>query len=269
MNNLVPIGRFARLCRLSVKALRHYDELGILRPALVDPSSGYRYYSLSQAADAGRIRQLRELEIPLHAIRALLADPDPASRRTRLAQHRSLLEARLVQQQQGLAALDRLLAGGEAEYAVSIRRLEASRVLAIRGRVSAGEIGPESGRAFADLFGHLAMVGREPAGPPLSLYPELWSDEEEIEVVWCVPVSRPLSGAGRAGGMELPAVAAAAVLHAGPYEAIGAAYAALQAFVQERGHEPAGPPREVYLTGPAQTLDAGAFRTEVLWPIRD
>ena len=43
MDDLLPIGRFARATRLSVKALRHYDELGLLRPAFVDPSSGYRY----------------------------------------------------------------------------------------------------------------------------------------------------------------------------------------------------------------------------------
>jgi effector-binding domain-containing protein len=62
-------------------------------------------------------------------------------------------------------------------------------------------------------------------------------------------------------------VTAASTLHAGPYEEIGAAYAALQAFLQERGHEAAGPPREVYLVGPAQASDPGTYRTEVLWPI--
>ena len=49
---LMPIGRFARSCRLSVKALRHYDELGLLEPALVDPQSGYRYYERAQARQA-------------------------------------------------------------------------------------------------------------------------------------------------------------------------------------------------------------------------
>jgi hypothetical protein len=50
--DLVPIGRFARLSGLTVKALRHYDAVGLLRPAYVDDSSGYRYYALPQARAA-------------------------------------------------------------------------------------------------------------------------------------------------------------------------------------------------------------------------
>ena len=65
MGDLLPIGRFAKATRLSVKALRHYDELGLLRPAFVDPSSGYRYYRPAQANQAEAIRILRSLEMPL------------------------------------------------------------------------------------------------------------------------------------------------------------------------------------------------------------
>ena len=57
---LVPIGRFSEATRLSVKALRHYDDIGLLRPAVTDPQSGYRYYRLGQANRAEAIRQLRE-----------------------------------------------------------------------------------------------------------------------------------------------------------------------------------------------------------------
>jgi hypothetical protein len=56
---LMPIGGFARLCRLSVKRLRHYDDLGLLRPAWVDPDSGYRYYRADQAREALSIGLLR------------------------------------------------------------------------------------------------------------------------------------------------------------------------------------------------------------------
>ena len=74
MDNLLPIGRFSKATRLSVKALRHYDELGLLRPAFVDPSSGYRYYRPAQANQAEAIRILRSLEMPLEEIRAVLGD---------------------------------------------------------------------------------------------------------------------------------------------------------------------------------------------------
>jgi DNA-binding transcriptional MerR regulator len=61
--NLLPIGRFARLTGLTVKALRHYDEVGLLRPAAVDPASGYRLYAPEQGARAEAIRRLRRLEL--------------------------------------------------------------------------------------------------------------------------------------------------------------------------------------------------------------
>src|SRR5258705_1241876 len=77
--DLMPIGTFASRCRLSVKALRHYDELGLLRPERVDVATGYRYYHRRQAPAAIAIALLRSLDVPLPAIRDLLASEDPAT----------------------------------------------------------------------------------------------------------------------------------------------------------------------------------------------
>ena len=90
----LSIGRFARLTGLSIGALRHYDELDLLRPAWIDPETSYRYYRASQIEDGRTIARLRELELPLEAIRDVLATDDPAERRRRLASHRSRVQAR-------------------------------------------------------------------------------------------------------------------------------------------------------------------------------
>src|SRR5258705_2627735 len=74
--DLLPIGSFATRCRLSVKALRHYDELGLLRPAHVDVTTQYRYYHRRQAPTAIAIALLRSLDVPLAAIRELLLSDD-------------------------------------------------------------------------------------------------------------------------------------------------------------------------------------------------
>lgn len=74
---MLSIGRFADATGLTVKALRHYDEIGLLVPARVDPNSGYRYYDAAQVEPAVTIRRLRALELPLDEIGALLeADGD-------------------------------------------------------------------------------------------------------------------------------------------------------------------------------------------------
>lgn len=76
---LVTIGEFARLSRLSAKALRRYDELGLLRPALVDPVNGYRYYDRAQAETARLVAWLRRIGMPLARIAEVVALDDGAA----------------------------------------------------------------------------------------------------------------------------------------------------------------------------------------------
>jgi DNA-binding transcriptional MerR regulator len=93
-DDLLSIGRFARLAGLSVGALRHYDEQDLLRPADIDRFTGYRRYRRAQLETARTIARLRDLELPLDEIREVLALDDPAEQRRRLATHRARIEAR-------------------------------------------------------------------------------------------------------------------------------------------------------------------------------
>jgi DNA-binding transcriptional MerR regulator len=105
---LLPIGRFARLAGLSIGALRHYDELGLLPPARVDSATGYRSYGRGQLERARRIARLRDLEVPLEVVRAVVEADDPAERRRLLAAHRLRVEARTFRLQRILHALQHL-----------------------------------------------------------------------------------------------------------------------------------------------------------------
>jgi DNA-binding transcriptional MerR regulator len=108
MDELLTIGRFGRLAGLSVGALRHYDELDLLRPATVDRSTGYRLYRRDQLGAARTIVQMRDLEVPLETIRSLIAADDPAARRRILTQHRARIEARTFRLQRVLHILGQL-----------------------------------------------------------------------------------------------------------------------------------------------------------------
>jgi DNA-binding transcriptional MerR regulator len=110
---LMPIGRFARVTGLSVKALRHYDELGLLRPAAVDADTGYRSYSTAQVKPAETIRLLRRLELPLDAIATLLAAQDPAQLRAVLLDHQRRTAVRQAELKGVLQMLQPLLDGKE------------------------------------------------------------------------------------------------------------------------------------------------------------
>lgn len=112
-DDLLSIGRFARLAGVSVGALRHYDELDLLQPADVDRFTSYRRYRRDQLETARTIARLRELEVPLDEIRAVLAMDDPAEQRRRLAAHRARIEARTNRLHWSLHVLGRLSDGKE------------------------------------------------------------------------------------------------------------------------------------------------------------
>lgn len=112
-DDFLSIGRFSRLTGISIGALRHYDELDLLRPVEVDRFTGYRRYGRAQV-DVGRaIARLRDLEVPLDEIREVLTIDDPVLQRRRVADHRSRIEARIHRLQRVLHVLGQLSAGKE------------------------------------------------------------------------------------------------------------------------------------------------------------
>ena len=111
---LMSIGRFARLTGLTVKALRHYDELGLLRPASVDAETGYRSYGSEQVRRAETIRALRRLELPLDDIATVLATDDPALLRRVLVDHQRRTAVRSAELKIVLQGLQPLIDGKES-----------------------------------------------------------------------------------------------------------------------------------------------------------
>jgi effector-binding domain-containing protein len=270
MDDLLPIGRFAKATRLSIKALRHYDELGLLRPAFVDPSSGYRYYRPAQANQAEAIRILRSLEMPLEEIGELLASGggDLAAKRLRL--HRERLEARLVEHRRMLAFLERLLDREDVmPYEVSVRELPAQPVAATRATTDLRRITTAISDGVHTLLAELGRRGIEPAGPLQVVYhaDQVLDEDTVAPIEICFPVAAPLEAAGEVYGTELAGGPAAVTVHRGPYAEIGPAYHTVSGWIADHGHELAGGPREVYLNDPRQ-VDEGDLLTEVQWPIR-
>jgi DNA-binding transcriptional MerR regulator len=110
---LMPIGRFSRLTGVGVKALRHYDEVGLLVPAAVDDETGYRFYSADQFDRAEAIRLLRRLDMPLDEIGATLAAEDPVALRQALVSHQRQLAIRDASLRSTRDKLQRLIDGRE------------------------------------------------------------------------------------------------------------------------------------------------------------
>ncbi len=127
--DLLTIGRFARLTGLTVGALRHYDAVGVLRPAAVDPATGYRRYRGDQVVAARAIAALRAMELSLPAIGALLEAEDDAARASVLDGERRRLEARTARLERALHRLRTLSPADPADQEVPMAASHAAPVL--------------------------------------------------------------------------------------------------------------------------------------------
>ena len=266
--NLVPIGRFSKMTRLSVKALRLYDENGLLPPAYVDPSSGYRYYDLGQANRAEAVRILRSVDMPLDEIQVLLETDDPDLVHKQLVAHRERLAERLAAQERTLAYLGALIQRKEGimPYVVQITEAAPQLVAATTVHTSLSRIGDDIGAGFGSLMMALGREGLAPSGAPLIVYPDVIDEETDGDLEICVPVSAPISGDGDVYSRELEGGSMATTLHHGPYNQIGPAYHTLTGWISEHGHDIAGPPRETYLNDP-QMVSPEELLTRVEFPI--
>lgn len=241
------IGDFARLNGVSARMLRAWDELGLFRPAWVDPATGYRAYSPAQIPALRRLVALRDLGVPLADLVTISAERGDL--RTVLARRRLALERERREIRRRLRALDISVALAEAEGGgagpdVVVRPLPPERVAMQR-------VGPDGDlhAVFYALEAAVRDVGRRAAGPPGAILHPPRTDGRVTEDVYV-----PVTGRERGGGpeaevrwTELPALPAATLLHYGPYAGLGGARAALDEWVARAGRATTGRLRIVYL----------------------
>jgi DNA-binding transcriptional MerR regulator len=270
MSTLVTIGDFSRMTHLSVKALRHYHDVGLLEPAEVDRWSGYRRYDTTQVAVAQFIRRFRDLGLPVDDVKAVLGAPDGDTRNQIIAAHLERMEEQLEQTRSTVASLRRVLEARSSAVPVSYRSVPPTTALAIRASVAVSEFEPWWVEAFQELHAALAAGALARSGPDAALYPGDFFELECAEVTAYVPLGGSAAGTalpGRTELVEVPGAELAVLLHAGGLEDMDQTYGALGIHVVERGLGVDGPIREQYLVSPLDVEDPGEYRTEICWPI--
>lgn len=260
--DLLPIGSFASRCRLSVKALRHYDELGLLRPEHVDVVTGYRYYHRRQASTAIAIALLRSLDVPLPVIRDLLVSQDLEATTQVLDRERERRAREIARAETALRSIERLVRAGTVfPYDITVRD-EPPRTVLVVEATTTPDLHVEAGTALVrELLDRLHRLGRAQIGPIMCLLPP--APDETLILQMCTPIADPPPGERM---MTLPAGSVAVARHVGPYEEMGLAEHALHAWAEEHGFEPSGPIRELYLNDPAEVAPE-VLETEVTLPI--
>ena len=184
----IGIGEFARRSRLSLKALRLYDERGVLVPARVDQGSGYRYYDTAQLDQARLVVMMRQLQLPLAAVRELLAC-DRADAATRIAEHwRDAEAAHDARRELAGYLVSRLRGKRSVMYEVATREMPERSLLCLKRNVDEQAVWA-FGKEFIGILRERPlpeMEGRE--GASFCIYWGWPSADSDGPVEWCKPV---------------------------------------------------------------------------------
>lgn len=248
-------GTVARLAQVSVRTLRHYDDLGLLKPAYVDPVSGYRWYAPDQVMRLHRILVLRDLGVPLSEIGQLIEDDVSVQQlrgilRLRQAEARARLAEQTEQLRRVGIRLAQLEEGSMTNIEVIVKRLEPLRVVALSKDLAGfEEIGDACGRMYPQLHAALARHRVAFGGLSLALYEDTHDEDRPLRLTTALPVPSEVTieGDGLAT-IELAAVerAATTVVRGAP-EQFHDAFRALHEWIEHNGDNATSFDRELYI----------------------
>ena len=276
---MFSIGEFSKLGRVTIDTLRHYDALGLLKPAKVDPFTGYRYYSAKQLMSLNRILALKESGFSLEEIARILQDRPTSDQlrgmlKAQLARAETEIEAAQARHQRVMARLNYLnLEDNMPAYEVTLKSVEKLTVAAIRETVPHIEQMPQRCSKMFDTIERWIRMNRLPLGPSMSIYYNEGFTRENIdtECSFIIPDKEPdvitaPNAPIEVRQLEAVPLMASTIATDGFYKKPGGllpAYNALAQWIEGNGYRISGPPRELFY-GSAQKGDLTA---EVQFPV--
>ena len=269
---MLKIGEFSKLSRVSVRMLRHYDEIGLLKPAEIDRFTDYRYYREDQLPTACRIAALKDMGFPLADIVRILEIYDDRDQLERFFSARQReLEALSQDTAYKLALLDtarkRLRKEENMSYSVTIRTIPERYVATVRMTIP--HYGDE-GTVWSTLLQETARMHLQEADPCLCAVTYLDGEykEENVELMAWKTVKGHYPDTAHVKFRTLPAETVASCVYKGGYSQITEVYAAVIAWVEQNRYEAAGPMFNIYHVSPHETRNPDEFVTEVCYPVR-
>ena len=252
---MFSIGEFARMGTVSVRTLRHYDEIGLLRPARVDPETGYRSYAADQLGQLNRIIALKDLGFSLTQTGKLLSGITVEELRGMLALRRAQLEQELdahTSRLLGVEARLRYIEGEDAMPAddITVKKIPALGVVAI-GASAPGyrpdQVIPSVNRSRVQ-FDELGIPGLVTVTGPYMLFFED-NKGDDITVYVALPVAEPPAELPPpAQYLVLPAIEAVVAVRNGPAAGIfPAVFHDLVHYAEAHGYQTSGPGRDVWV----------------------
>ena len=269
---MYSIGEFSKIGSVTTKTLRYYDEIGLLPPAYVDEESHYRYYNTEQVEVILLINELKQYDLKLEQIKAILEKDDLA-----LLAH--FLEERVHELENEIDANLRLKAsiekkmqhiqlGGKmmdkiSKFVVEAKVFEPMQVI---GKVATIEI-TQMGKVLGDVFAELYQGGLRPAGPVMTFYHDESFEPQHATIEVCVQIEDTEVARANDKVKTLQPGMCAICTHVGPYDQLGGAYAAILKWMEENGYKTASAPFDIYMNDPQVVKNPEELITKVCFPI--
>ena len=265
--DLLSIGAFASMTRLSIKALRLYDQLGLLQPHHVDPQTGYRYYGVDQLPGARMIRNMRDMDMPLATIRQVLAAlPSLPEQAEALVQEYA--ELREWQVEQIRVQVQQLIQQIQKEnppmsFEVNIKQMAPQQVLSATYHIKVNKLDETIRKSVDTMYAMLEAQKFAASAPPFGIFHGAINEQEDGPLEICLPVNGQVESKGNIQVKSLQGGDAACVMTIGPqtdFPAILGAYDAAADWIQKNGYQMAEPPREIWHSGPGEEP-----KMEIVW----
>ena len=265
---MISIGDFSKICMVSVKTLRHYDKIGLMRPKLTDPFSGYRYYSEEQLPKMLLIQRLKRYGFSLADIGLLLEETDERALFLKLKQQKLVLAARLAEISQAMDELTRHLQDFERtgdvmsyqnNYVVTLEERKAVPILSVRERISVADFGGQ----YEKLFQKVASEKLEAGSQTLAIYHDEEFNQEYSDVeIGLVMKKEEQATRLLEGGL------CATTVHFGRYSGLSDGYAAVVKWIQENGYRICGAPYEFYVKTAFDKIPVEDWETRIYFPVK-
>jgi len=266
---MLRIGEFSKLSKITIKTLRYYDKIGLLKPAMIDTASSYRYYTEAQLETARMIALYKAAGIGNDMIAKLLGETGDV--REMLRYQRRLLLARQEEVQNALSCLDRLLDEGKKQhYTATVKSVERRLVYYCRGYAANTECIYDFMKTCAALLTKTNPdVRRSEPDYCCVIYPDDGYRESNIFIEYAQSVDRIGTDTETLKFKEIEPITAVSVLHRGRYEELRDAYLFAVRWAGEHGYVLDGEPRERYIDGVWNRDNVSDWLTELQLPVKE
>jgi DNA-binding transcriptional MerR regulator/effector-binding domain-containing protein len=274
-DGLLSIGDFSKICEVSTKTLRYYDEIGLITPDEINPENGYRYYSIRQLKKMLFINRLKSYHFSLEEIKALLdweEDQSDEKLRSALDRKKREIQDKLKAFEQTLQQISNDLLNVEKglpimsyldDIAVQLVETRPMNLLYMRQMMSRDDYAFGYGKYFSRLYEKIATEKLTLLGTPITIYHSAEYNPAGNDIEFAIPVKETVNGT-----RNLPGGLCAKSVLKGAYSELTSVYAKMREWIENEGYVMVKSPYEIYVTDPYQGSSPEDYVTEIYFPVK-